>query len=196
MEFKKAFSWRSDDMPETTEAVVYVSRCGSVVKAGSYRLWNKKNQSYSVRKERIYRQSTNRGKDAKSKNTRYGKYQHVCIRYRSYQVHRLVALAWIPNPDNKPQVNHINGMKSDNRVENLEWVTNLENRRHSGEKLFRNIPHGEQVGTAKLTAKDVIEIRERLKTPYKGLCRDLAAEFGVVASTITWIKQGEVWKHV
>lgn len=58
------------------------------------------------------------------------------VRY-SKSLHRLIATAFIPNPENKPEVNHINGIHDDNRVCNLEWVTPEENARHSAENKLR-----------------------------------------------------------
>jgi len=54
-------------------------------------------------------------------------------RRKSHLVHRLVAKAYIPNPNNSPEVNHIDGNKLNNHMDNLEWVTHAENMKHAGE---------------------------------------------------------------
>ena len=86
-------------------------------------------------------------------------------------VHRLVAKAFIPNPQNLPEVNHKNGVKHDNRVSNLEWTDRVGNSLHSVNVLKKNF--GEQIATSKLTEQDVLEsVYQLLKLEDREMERD------------------------
>ena len=75
--------------------------------------------------------------------------------------HRLVAIAFIPNPDNKEQVNHKDGNKQNNHVDNLEWMTGTENQRHSWETGLRKKRFGEQSPRSKVSDATRKEIADK-----------------------------------
>lgn len=108
-----------------------------------------------------------------------------------FLVHRLVALAFISNPENKPEVNHKNGIKSFNEVTNLEWVTHQENIQHSFDKLRRIGPRGETHGNSKLTQIDILQIKDSSLQQ-----KELALIFNVNQSQISRIKSGKRWGGV
>ncbi len=115
-----------------------------------------------------------------------------CIE-KGMQVHRLVAQAFIPNPQNKPQVNHKNGIKTDNKVENLEWCTQKENAQHAYINGLE--PRGSKNGNALLTEKQILEIRNK-HVPRKYPFKQLSKEYNVSVSNIASIVQRKSWKHI
>lgn len=115
-------------------------------------------------------------------------------KHKSHTIHRLIAEAFIPNPENKPQVNHINGDKKDNRIENLEWVTASENIRHAFENGLKISLKGEKTGSAKLKNSDIVEIFNLRKLGWTQ--QKIADKFGVCNQLISLILNKKNWKHI
>jgi hypothetical protein len=113
---------------------------------------------------------------------------------RAFFVHRLVATAFILNPENKEQVNHKDGDKLNNCLENLEWVTNFENMEHAKRNHLNLKAKGESHGMSKLTTIIVSDIKNRLAK--NELNKDIAKIYGVDPTTVSDIKRGKIWKHV
>ena len=139
-----------------------------------------------------------KGKILKAIVSRFG-YKRLWLRYKRVQrvmsVHRLVAKAFIPNPDNKPQVNHINCIKADNKIENLEWNTTFENMHHAYSNNMIPANRGEKSGTAKLTNKKVLKIRKMFESRQYTM-QFLADKFKVSITTISLIIRRITWKHI
>lgn len=114
--------------------------------------------------------------------------------HRTSVVHRLVLLAFVgPQPSPIHECNHKNGIKSDNRAVNLEWVTPVENNAHSVANGFWHPHIGEKHGRSLLTERDVIAIRRignRLPRTFLGRW------FGVNPQTIKMVIDRRNWKHV
>lgn len=107
--------------------------------------------------------------------------------------HRLVALTHIPNAGNKPDINHINGIKTDNSVGNLEWCTRSENIKHAFETGLRKVGKGNVKGH-KLIESDVHMIRDLTKVGMSNLM--IAELFSVSRQLISNIKTGRKWAGI
>lgn len=114
----------------------------------------------------------------------------------NFGVHRAVACTFIPNPRDLATVNHKDGNKLNNCVENLEWCTNKYNIQHAM-KIGLNKVKGEYNGNSKLTKNDVQYIKENY-IPYNREygTRALARKFNVSKTTIIHILQGKLWCDV
>lgn len=112
-----------------------------------------------------------------------------------YKVHRLVAELYLPNPENKPYVNHKDGNPSNNHYSNLEWVTAQENSLHSTRVLKKNI--GEHNNLSKLSPEQVKYIREHCIPGDKTWgYRPLSLKFGIHRKNIQRVFTYQSWRHI
>lgn len=128
-------------------------------------------------KEKILKQNLNKGYY----------YVELChnARRKKYAIHRLVSMTFITNVKNKNFVNHINCIKTDNRVENLEWCTRLENAQHAAKNNLYVKKYGEKNTQCKLSDSDVKEIR---KLAENGMTRkDIAKLFNCTRQHVSKI---------
>lgn len=135
------------------KGIYEVSNMGRL-KSLSKTIKNSKNRVYNT-KERFFKKTLSKSGYCVASLWKNGKLTS------SARVHRLVMIAFVPNPIDKPFVNHINGIKTDNRVENLEWCTAKENSIHAVKNglLNNSSALGEKHNYFKLTFNQVIEIR-------------------------------------
>lgn len=113
---------------------------------------------------------------------------------KHFFVHQLVARAFIPNPENKPMINHKNGIKTDNRAENLEWSTNSENQIHAYRNGLNRTPHGEDAYQAVINEGIV---REIMRLRHEGATSSqIAKGLNVSRSIVGSVISGRSWNHV
>jgi hypothetical protein len=143
---------------------------------------------FSKRSSKLLKVHIPKGRGYTSFSTKIGGRNGV---NHNFRVHRLVAEAFIPNPLNKREVNHIDGNKFNNVVSNLEWVTPEENMTHAKLLGLCKTPKGVDNSNAKLSKADVLFIRSSLESS-----RKLASQFGVSHPTILNVKNGISYKDV
>ena len=115
---------------------------------------------------------------------------------KRFLCHKLFAKSFMPNPKSKPFINHINGLKTDNTIDNLEWCTSSENNRHAFYTGLRIMPSGEKNSQTKLNESKVLAIRRlyRLKPGTSKI--KLAKKLNVTIGAIYGILKGRPWKHL
>lgn len=119
-------------------------------------------------------------------------YMRVYVFKKRFFIHRLVAEQYIPNPLNLPQVNHKDGDKLNNNVENLEWVSGSGNQQHRYYVLKKDL--GSKNSNAKLTEDDVKTIRICNENGESG--RSLSRRYNISQTLVRNILSRKAWKHI
>lgn len=133
-----------------------------------------------------------------AQNKKGSEYMRVCLckdsRAEKHYVHRLVAEAFIDNPNNLPCVNHLDANKMNNQKDNLKWCTYAENNQHAKDLGLHNVS-GENCHLSKLTEEDVLGICD--KRDNQGVSyRQLADYYDITPENVSSIVRGKTWKSV
>jgi hypothetical protein len=127
----------------------------------------------------------------------FNKYYLITLRKngkpKSFRLHRLICQSFIDNLENKPYVNHKNGIKTDNSLENLEWCTPRENIIHAKKLGLMRYVKQENHGSSKLTKKDVYKIKYELSHINSS---KVAKIFKISISNVSRIRNNILWKDV
>jgi len=146
-------------------------------------------KSFKLCKEgKLMKMYLNRGYESCILTNKEGKGKYV-------SVHRLIAIAFIPNPNGYPEINHKNGTRYDNRIENIEWCNRSQNAQHAYDILGHKAPRGEHNGAAKLTEEQVKEI---YLLAWEGVLsqEEIAEMYDISQTVVANIKNGKWWSHV
>ena len=109
---------------------------------------------------------------------------------KTLRVHRLVAEAFLPNPNNYPYVNHVDGIKTNNHADNLEWCDQKHNLNHAMKLTGGWQKRGQESGKTKLTNKQVLKMCEMFESHTD---KELSAVFKVTPSNVNCIRRGITW---
>ena len=166
------------------EGYYEVSNIGNIRSIERY--VNSKNKSIAFKKAKSIK-SSKRGDYISVKLSRENE-------EKTFSVHRLVALMFIPNPENKLEVNHIDGNKLNNFFSNLEWCTRSENEIHSYKNGLQSGRKGSKHHFTNLKEDDIIQMFLDLN---KGLTRkEISIKYGLSYSNTCKILKGRTWGHI
>ena len=155
-------------------------------------LFNKLGHQYSIDTNGIVHNNTT-GKSYAGA-LRNGGYRFFTIFPKTYRVHRLVALAFIPNPEKKMEINHIDGCKDNNSVNNLEWSTHKENVQHASKNGLLKPAVGINHGSCILNEDEVRWICERLTNGEGYKAKDFPPHIG--RHIVSKIRTRRAWTHI